>query len=111
MKDYILFDFDGTVFDTAEGITKCVQYALGKMGIEAELDELMCFAGPPLVEMFMQKYGMSEKDALHATSFTVSVICPSAGPSAAPLTGCMSLCKGFGQPAKSSQLQQASPSA
>lgn len=69
MKDYILFDFDGTVFDTAEGITKCVQYALGKMGIEAELDELMCFAGPPLVEMFMQKYGMSEKDALHATEF------------------------------------------
>mgnify|MGYP004519759371 FL=1 len=67
MKNYILFDFDGTVFDTAEGITKCVQYALGKMGIEAELDELMCFAGPPLVEMFMQKYGMSEKDALHVT--------------------------------------------
>lgn len=67
MKDYILFDFDGTVFDTAEGITKCVQYALGKMGIEAELNELMCFAGPPLVEMFMQKYGMSEQEALHAT--------------------------------------------
>ena len=67
MRNYILFDFDGTVFDTAEGITKCVQYALGKMGISAELDELMCFAGPPLVEMFMQKYGMSEKDALHAT--------------------------------------------
>ncbi len=67
MKNYILFDFDGTVFDTAEGITKCVQYALGKMDISAELDELMCFAGPPLVEMFMQKYGMSEKDALYAT--------------------------------------------
>lgn len=67
MKEYILFDFDGTVFDTAEGITKCVQYALDKMGIEAELNELMCFAGPPLVEMFMQKYGMSEKEALHAT--------------------------------------------
>ena len=67
MKNYILFDLDGTVFDTAEGITKCVQYALGKMDISAELDELMCFAGPPLVEMFMQKYGMSEKDALYAT--------------------------------------------
>ncbi|MGN1018513.1 MAG: HAD hydrolase-like protein, partial [Oscillospiraceae bacterium] len=63
MKNYILFDFDGTVFDTAEGITKCVQYALGKMGIEAGLNELMCFAGPPLVEMFMQKYGMSKQDA------------------------------------------------
>lgn len=67
MKDYILFDFDGTVFDTAEGITKCVQYALHKMGIEAELSELMCFAGPPLTEMFAQKYGMSEDEAKHAT--------------------------------------------
>ena len=69
MKNYILFDFDGTVFDTAEGITKCVQYALGKMGIEAGLNELMCFAGPPLVEMFMQKYGMSKQDAVHATLY------------------------------------------
>lgn len=30
MKNYVLFDFDGTVFDSAEGITKSVQYALGK---------------------------------------------------------------------------------
>lgn len=67
MKDYILFDFDGTVFDTAEGITKCVQYALNKMGIEAELLELMCFAGPPLVEMFAQKYGMDTEQAKMAT--------------------------------------------
>ena len=67
MKDYILFDFDGTVFDTAEGITKCVQYALGKMGIEAELNELMCFAGPPLTGMVSLKYGMSESEAERAT--------------------------------------------
>ena len=26
MYKYILFDFDGTVFDTVEGITKSVQY-------------------------------------------------------------------------------------
>lgn len=67
MKDYILFDFDGTVFDTAEGITKCVRYALGRMGIEARLDELMCFAGPPLAEMFALKYGMSADEAAKAT--------------------------------------------
>ena len=66
MKDYILFDFDGTVFDTAEGITKCVQYALNKMGIEAELSELMCFAGPPLTEMFSLKYGMNTEQANRA---------------------------------------------
>lgn len=69
MKKYILFDFDGTVFDSAEGITKSVQYALGKMGIHAELDELMCFAGPPLDEMFALRYGMSEDEAQTAVRF------------------------------------------
>lgn len=69
MKKYILFDFDGTVFDSAEGITKSVQYALGKMGIAAETSELMCFAGPPLDEMFSLRYGMSEADALRAVQF------------------------------------------
>ena len=66
MKNYVLFDFDGTVFDSAEGITKRVQYALGKMGIEAELKDLMCFAGPPLDEMFSLRYGMSPEQAHRA---------------------------------------------
>ena len=26
--DYVLFDLDGTITDSKEGITKCVQYAL-----------------------------------------------------------------------------------
>ena len=55
----ILFDFDGTVFDTIEGITKSVQYALAKHGIRAELSELRQFAGPPLVEKFVEVYGVS----------------------------------------------------
>ena len=66
MKNYVLFDFDGTVFDSAEGITKSVQYALGKMGIEAELKDLMCFAGPPLDEMFSLRYGMSPEQTHRA---------------------------------------------
>lgn len=66
MKKYVFFDFDGTVFDTAEGITKSTQYALKQMGIEAELNELMCFCGPPLTEMFSKKYGMSNDEAEHA---------------------------------------------
>lgn len=69
MKKYILFDFDGTVFDSAEGITRSVQYALGKMGIEAETEELMCFAGPPLGEMFSLRYGMSDEQAHRAVEF------------------------------------------
>jgi phosphoglycolate phosphatase-like HAD superfamily hydrolase len=34
---YLFFDFDGTLYDTVEGITKCVQYALRKRGLDAEL--------------------------------------------------------------------------
>lgn len=69
MTEYILFDFDGTVFDTAEGITKSAQFALKKLGIEAEIEDLMCFAGPPLADMFAEKYGMNEETAELAVSY------------------------------------------
>ena len=58
-----LFDFDGTVFDTLEGITRSIQYALRKHGRDAELTELRCFAGPPLVDKFMEVYGVSREEA------------------------------------------------
>ena len=32
-KRYILFDLDGTITDSSEGITKSVQHALKKLGI------------------------------------------------------------------------------
>ena len=59
----VLFDFDGTVFDTVEGITKSIQYAIRKHGMDAQLEELRCFAGPPLVEKFMEVYGVTEEEA------------------------------------------------
>ena len=63
---YLFFDFDGTLYDTVEGITKCVQYALRKRGMDAELSQLRCFAGPPLDEMFQEKYGLTPEDAEQA---------------------------------------------
>ena len=59
----VLFDFDGTVFDTVEGITKSVQYALRKHGMEAPLESLRCFAGPPLVDKFMEVFGVDQTEA------------------------------------------------
>ena len=59
----VLFDFDGTVFDTVEGITKSIQYAIRKRGLDADLDELRCFAGPPLVDKFMEVYAVTEEEA------------------------------------------------
>ena len=61
MYKTILFDFDGTVFDTGEGILKSVQYAAEAFGYhEPELEALRCFVGPPLVESFMRRYGVDE---------------------------------------------------
>lgn len=59
----VLFDFDGTVFDTVEGITRSIQYALRKHGREEPLDRLRCFAGPPLVDKFMEVFGVSQAEA------------------------------------------------
>ena len=67
MASVILFDFDGTVYDTVEGITKSVQYAIRRHGLDAELSELRCFAGPPLVDMFMEKFGFDRETAEQAT--------------------------------------------
>ena len=64
MIKYVLFDFDGTVYDTADGITKSIRWALNKRGMDAELQELRKFVGPPLAEKFMEVYGFGEKDAL-----------------------------------------------
>lgn len=63
MYKYILFDFDGTVFDTVEGITKSARYALNTLGLDAELNELRCFAGPPLDDMFLERYGGTPEQA------------------------------------------------
>lgn len=66
MFRYILFDFDGTLYDTVEGIAKSAQYALEKLGIRARLEELRCFAGPPLVDIFMEKFDLTREQAWQA---------------------------------------------
>lgn len=64
MKQYLLFDLDGTLTDPKVGITTCVQYALDSMGIhETDLDKLEPFIGPPLKDSFMQFYGLDEAQA------------------------------------------------
>ena len=60
----VLFDLDGTIINSEEGITKCVQYALRAYGIdEPDRTKLRCFIGPPLDPVFREKYGMTEAEA------------------------------------------------
>ena len=57
----ILFDLDGTLTDSGEGITKCAQLALSHFGIHIEdRTQLRCFVGPPLRESF-PKFGVPEE--------------------------------------------------
>lgn len=70
MKKIILFDLDGTVMNTKEGITKCAAYALGKYDIKVEnVDSLDFFVGPPLHTTFRDVYGMDDEKSFKATEF------------------------------------------
>lgn len=60
----LLFDLDGTLTASGEGITKSVQYALQKMGKGAlgeHLEALEVFVGPPLLSQFMVYAGFQRK--------------------------------------------------
>ena len=64
MYKAILFDLDGTLTESGEGITKCVQYALEKLGRpESDLEKLKVFIGPPLMEQFMKYADLDEATA------------------------------------------------
>ena len=70
MFQYCLFDLDGTLTDSREGITKSVQYALQHFGIEEpDLKKLEPFIGPPLKDSFMEFYGFTEEQAEEAMKF------------------------------------------
>ncbi|MBR2190904.1 MAG: HAD hydrolase-like protein [Eubacterium sp.] len=68
--NYIIFDLDGTLSDSKEGITKSVQYALKKVGIiEENLEDLEHFVGPPMLESYINNYGMSKDKALETLGY------------------------------------------
>ena len=66
----LLFDLDGTLTDPKLGITRSVQYALRKFGIAvANLDTLIPFIGPPLMDSFRDFYGFDPKKSQEAIAY------------------------------------------
>lgn len=60
----VIFDFDGTICDTGEGILKSAKFALDYYNIEApEYTELTYFIGPPLLVTFQEKFGVDAATA------------------------------------------------
>ena len=66
--DTALFDLDGTLTDSAEGILRSARYALEQMGRAIPNDKILQrFLGPPLVVSFQEYCGMSKQEAEEAT--------------------------------------------
>lgn len=72
MKCYntVLFDLDGTISDSGEGITNSVKYSLKKFGIiETDYEKLKKFVGPPLYASYEKYYGFSHEEAIKAVEY------------------------------------------
>lgn len=58
MQKAILFDLDGTLTDSGEGIINCAQMTLERFGLPIpSREEMRVFVGPPLAESFL-KFGI-----------------------------------------------------
>lgn len=55
----VLFDLDGTLTDSGEGIIKSADIALKHFNIHATQEQLKVFVGPPLIETF-KMFGIQE---------------------------------------------------
>ena len=61
--DAVIFDLDGTLLDTAEGIYRSVGYVIEKLNLTSPTPEVMrTFIGPPMQHSFARIYGL-DKDA------------------------------------------------
>lgn len=69
-KSIILFDLDGTLTDSAEGVIRSAQHMQEKMGISKWADEDLKFiVGPPLMKTFTEDFNMNQEDAHRALEF------------------------------------------
>ena len=67
MYQYVLFDLDGTLTDSREGIFKSIRYSLTKLGRPCPGEEtLLRFVGPPLHDSFAKYCNMSAEEACEA---------------------------------------------
>lgn len=59
----VFFDLDGTLTDSREGIVKCIQYTLTKLGLPSPPEEdLIGWIGPALQDTFAKEMGSTEKE-------------------------------------------------
>lgn len=61
---YVLFDLDGTVSASAEGIRISLEHALDALGVQKpNLDDYTLYIGPPLIDTFTNLCGLDSASA------------------------------------------------
>ncbi len=61
---YVLFDLDGTVSQSAEGIRRSLEHAITVMGAPMpDLSDYTLYIGPPLIDTFINLVGLDKEDA------------------------------------------------
>ena len=64
-QNIVLFDLDGTLTDSAEGIIRSVQHMQEKTGREVwEAEKLGFIVGPPLRDSFREAFGMKTEEEI-----------------------------------------------
>lgn len=75
--DNVIFDFDGTVSDTSEGVIASLNYAFARLGVEVCADfDYSRFIGPALMDSFQRFVGMTHEQAKLATAAYREVYTP-----------------------------------
>ena len=64
----VLFDFDGTIADTAPAIKRVARKTLKRHGIEPKKKQLRHLVGPPLTDGFRDIFGVSQEEAEQLTA-------------------------------------------
>ena len=65
--DAVIFDFDGTLADTAPGVFSSIRYACGKLNKNNPDDSVLKnFIGPPLLFSFREYLGFNDEEAQNA---------------------------------------------
>ena len=65
----VIFDLDGTLLDTSEGILKSAVYAAKTLGYpELSREAMLTFVGPPVQNSFMNHYGCTREEAQQAAN-------------------------------------------
>lgn len=111
MYKYILFDLDGTLTDSKEGIINCFKYAIEKLGdpVPPE-DKLLTFIGPPLKVSF-GSLGYDEEKVQRAIEIYRERYVPIGKYENTPASGAVEMCrrlkdKGYVMALASSKPQQ-----